>query len=547
MSLVPDHLREDRVLATRLVVPPARIGWEYVQTEPARPFVQPEPVLRLPEPPSSGWLNRRMQQAYRDEVARRTFDHEQRHAAWIAAGEAHHRAEQERVARTPCWFPLVAPQARRIDVVGGSREGQDVLLAVLGASLVGSGGRITLVDLTGGRVGATLTTVISNADLVVDTSDLLAGEADPLRGVDAAELVEIVAAAVHPASRAPEQRDRRDRVAALIAAAVDGLTGPPSTRSLVDGLRVLNRTYRGGALTDDEVDVLSDRAHDVVVGERMADELRGLITRLEPLAAIAGDSPLDLLGSADLVVVTSPGPHTRHGGVLAELLTARLCAAASGTAWNPTRSLTIVVTGADQLSKPVLDELSRRCQDARIRLVLLFEELRDDSLGLFGGQGAATIVMQLGPHEQAEVAARAIGREHRFVLSQLSRQTGTTFTTGGGDSIAHGDSDSRTHGVSHGGSRQGLQGGSNWSQQDSVTIGHSTTRTQSSSWSLAESQNDGHVLARSYDFTVEPTQIQSLDTFAFVLVDQTDGIRRVRAGIADPRITELPLVAAAPR
>lgn len=547
MSLVPNHLDGGRVLATRLLTPPARVGWEYVKTEPAQPFIHPEPVLRLPEPPPSGWRYKHLQQAYRDEVAHRTFSHEQRLAAWLAAGEAHHRAEAERAATAPRWYPLVVPQAWRVDVVGGDREGQDVLLAVLGASLIGGGDRITLVDLTGGRVGATLTAIVGDAALVVETSDLLSGEIDPLRELHPADFVEIVAAAVHPASRDPEQRDRRDRVAALVAAVVDGLAGPPTTRSLVDGLRVLNRTYRGGGLADHEVDVLSDRAHDVVVGERMADELRGLLARLEPLSAVAGERALGLLGTADLGIVTSPGPQTRLGGVLAELLATRLGVAITDTAWDPTRPRTIVVTGADQLSKPVLDELGRRCQDARIRMVLLFEELRDDSLALFGGQGAATIVMQLGHHEQAEAAARSIGREHRFTLSQLSRQTGTTVTTGGGVSTAQGENDNRTQGQSQGGSRQGLQGGSNWSQQESVTIGHSTTRTQSSSWSRAESHNDGHVVARSYDFAVEPNQLQELDTFAFILVDRTDGVRRVRAGIADPRITELPLVAAAPR
>lgn len=597
MTALPDAIRDGQALATRLVVPPARLGWEYVEVPEQRGFDQPEPVLRLPEPPSFRHLEGRdtfgfvlaalglvsvllglgfllqggisslilvgggavlfaPYVAVRAERARlvregdarvrqRETAHEQRLAEWLTARAAHDRAEQERVASAPRWFPLAADATSRIDVVGGNRQGQEVFLAVLGCSLIADGGHLLVVDLTGGRLGGTLTEVMTAAGRPFTTVDLACDRVDLLAGVPEFEVAEAVASAMHPPSRDADRRDRRDRVAALVSTAVRALEGKVTTGRLVDALLVLNRTYRNGVLEPFEVERLADLAHDVVQGERTAEELRSVLARWEPIAERSGERALALHGTESLTLVTVPGPHTRHGAALAELLLARLCS--TGAEQCPGQSYTAVVAGADQLTKPVIDELGRRFEDKGARLVLVFDELRDESLALFGGQGATTVVMQLGQHDQAEAAAKSIGRGHQFVLSQVSRQEGQTATKGGGHSTATTDGESHTRGYSTGQTRQGLHFGSNSSDQESFTVQHSTTRTENSSWSIAESVTDGQVVARSYDFTIEPTQIQSLDTFAFVLVDRHGGDRRIRVGNADPRIAALPLVADAPR
>jgi hypothetical protein len=97
----------------------------------------------------------------------------------------------------------------------------------------------------------------------------------------------------------------------------------------------------------------------------------------------------------------------------------------------------VIIAGADEISRPHLERLSDACDRRGIPLTLLFRHMRETAAELAGG-GAAEF-MRLGNHEEATAAADLIGRQHKFVLSQLTatlggNQTHTrTDTEGGGE------------------------------------------------------------------------------------------------------------------
>lgn len=471
------------------------------------------------------------------------------HDEWLHQVAAHDRAEQERLASSACWFPLaVSKGAARIDVVGGTPEGTEVLLAVLGTSLLASGEKITLLDLTGRAPESTLAALLRQCDGTVEVLRLPDGLAavDLLADVASSEVADLLSSAVHPQEHSADQA-RRDLAAELLSVVTSVLADPLTVIRVVDGLRVLNRTYTSGSLAAAEVGHLTDAAHDVVVGEQRTEELRSLIAHLRLLVPNETDNAgRQLFGPpiGQLSVVSSPRSRGRQKHMIDHMLAGLLAhSMRGGHGWVGT----VIVAGADNIGLHVIDELTRLSRKAGLRIVLVFDALRDGVVRAFGGHNASCVVMQLSTSDEAEAAAKFIGRDHRFVLSQLSVQRGTTKTVGVGESTAVGSTKGATQGSSQGGSRQGIHGGTNWSEQQSTTVSHSVTRTSNSSWSLSESHTDGEVIARSYDFTVEPTQIMSLDTFAFMLVDQMEGTRRIAAGNCDPRITELPRVSDLPR
>ena len=195
----------------------------------------------------------------------------------------------------------------------------------------------------------------------------------------------------------------------------------------------------------------------------------------------------------------------------------------------------LVVAGADHLGQRTLEELARQSKNAGVRLVLLIEHLRGDLQQLLGGSDSASLIMRLGNAQEAAAAAEYIGRGHSFTLTQLSRQTGDTRTTGTSTSMAS----STTHSTSNG--RSGGRGGWGWNQSESDSESTSTQEGTSESW--ATSVSDSQTVTRVYEFAVEPTQIQSLPASAFIMVESATGDRRIIVGSCDPLVVTLDRVA----
>jgi hypothetical protein len=166
---------------------------------------------------------------------------------------------------------------------------------------------------------------------------------------------------------------------------------------------------------------------------------------------------------------------------------------------------------------------------------MMFRHLREDTLHMLGGGTAA--FMRLGNHSEAEQAASYIGRQHKFVLSQL------TATSGGNQSLTR--SDTQGYGDGDTSSR-------NWQEFHlgfgSRSRGTSTSRNWSTaqSWADGTSWSDAAATQRVYEYTVEPTVLQNLPDHALLLAVRGPSGPQVQAVECDPAIASLPGVSTRP-
>ncbi len=311
-----------------------------------------------------------------------------------------------------------------------------------------------------------------------------------------------------------------------------GWTPPLTFDRLAAGVQVLRAnhdTEEGSVLKPGEILRLTERVDLIDKGERFRDELRFVESQLlilsqsEKAGVDAGTPVSTLWPSRGLGIVRSTETNNRRKDfvdrVLFQAVAHHLASTRVGAA-----APTLVVAGADSLGRAALEAMARHAVHARVRLVYLFEHLRDDAAELLGGGDSVTLLMRMGNGEEAEKAARFIGRGYTFQLSQLSRQAGTStnVTTSTGTSTTSGGSE--THTVGGGSSSSGSS--KSWS--DSVTSSWSESWTTGKAFSEGTSESKGATLQRSYEFMVEPTQLQTLEPTTFLLIDSGSQGRRVR-------------------
>ncbi|MGH3452164.1 MAG: hypothetical protein ACRDQW_15875, partial [Haloechinothrix sp.] len=186
----------------------------------------------------------------------------------------------------------------------------------------------------------------------------------------------------------------------------------------------------------------------------------------------------------------------------------------------------VIIAGAGHLGATTLRRVSQQARLARQRLVLMIDHPYGD-LERLAGTGGAVCIMKMYNHRDATVAAEFVGRGHRFVLSQLTEQVGTSFTDGGGDSF----SASTNAGAS---GKPGFFTERGRRLQWSDGRGHAWTGTRN--FSLAQNVGSSRSTSRVYEFTVEPEQILSMPPTAFLLVDNTGPARRVVLADCNPGI-----------
>jgi hypothetical protein len=342
--------------------------------------------------------------------------------------------------------------------------------------------------------------------------------------------------------------------AEIIYSVAKRLDRPLTFDRLVAGVRVLRSTYEHeeeSVLSAVEVARLTERVDLLDKSERVRDELRFIESQLSILGeaerrtSLQKGSATGLWPSTGLAVIRSEEPNPRRKGfidrVLFEAVSHHLVSTRI-SASNPT----LIVAGADDLGRAGLETMARNAYKARVRLVFLFEHLRDASEELLGGGDSVAVLMRLGNAREAARAADYVGRGHSFQVSQLSRQVGTnqTLTTNQSTTDTEGQSITDTTGGSssrswgHGGG--GGSSGDTWSR--GVTETWSTSRTKGESFAEGRSENNGVVLQRSYEFTVEPTQIQDLEPTAFLIVDGGANGRRVRMADCFPGSVYVPRI-----
>lgn len=477
-------------------------------------------------------------------------------AAWRQRATLFQQEEWNRVNAMVEWGAArTAEGTRRIDVIGGSLWGWEAFLTVFGASMMGTRGSMTVLDLSGESVCAELVRLSSAAGAGVAVQRLPADlvTSDLLIGLDKRQLVDSLVEAMHgddpAANRADRAMDDRlltaicDAIApeltfARLSAALHTLMGEPGVRP---------------ELSDDERLRLADDIFSDEYRRQAHGHLRRIDSYIYPLQELGTQAAPREDGFLSCVTLDSDGRNVRSE-LLVDLLVQRTTRRMLAT--DPPR--TLVVVGADDLQRRHLERLSDICERRDIRLVLLFRHLRETSAHLVGG--GAVAFMRLGNHEEATRAADFIGRHHKFVISQLTNTLGgsethtDTETEGEAktESLSIGTVRSRFSNWSRGGSTGegpgGLTDSSSWSRgggrsfSESRTMGWSMTRN----WSVAQSRAEGTNWStaqgqqRVYEYAVEPTTLQHLPDYAMLLVQGRPGQLTCHPVECDPAIITLP-------
>lgn len=467
------------------------------------------------------------------------------YAAWHQRVTEHDRREQERVSGAKLWYPVrLTSRPSRVDVFGGTEDGWASLLGTFGAGQLAAGASIMLLDFTDMAVGDNLAVAAERQNLPVTAYELPEhlGRLGLLAGLDPTELAEVVAETMHNLNRTALGADLRGLHTDLVTAVADRLTGQVTCARLVAGLQVLRRVYdpaSGDVLAPDELRALNSYVDTVGNTEQVRNELLSLEGELRALArseadgGAAGDGFAATWPVRGLTVLATRARTGRHRRFLEHLVFHRTLQEI-GNRRHAGESV-LVVAGADQIGLDALEAMARQARRTGVLLVFLLQHLRDDLRKMLGSAGSVSLLMQLGNGEEAAAAAEFIGRGFKFELSQLTLQIGETLTRGTAatDGGSFGTSRSRGYSVgstsSHGWS--GDQSSSSFGTTSSRTSSTTTTREQN--WSntvnesSADSHNKGWSASRVYEFTAEPTELQSLAPTAFILVESGPQGRRV--------------------
>lgn len=483
------------------------------------------------------YLTMRAGEHQRFQLALQQWEQTKRQHATDAAEAARAAAQ---LANGPRWFP-VHPKSEptRVDVFGGDphRHGWASLLALFGSSLLAAGNRVTVLDFTGQQVGDNLATLARTAGMrtrTVHLGDHAAAQANLLHGVAGRDLAECLG---HALTSRPDgdRREERSLVTDVLRKVVDTLDGPMTFARLAAGLRVLFRGTGDEQLSEDEITALAAHIGDVDQNEWTARQLRFAASQLDLLhdlaPATAYGSPLWTTDAVSLI--STDGGRDDRKQLIDRVLVQLAQRALDGGGWL---GGFLVVAGADHLGAATVQALSEHARQAKVRLVLMIESPQGD-LEKSAGTGGAVCFMKMYNHRDANIAAEFIGKEHKFVINQVTRQVGTTFTDGGGDSFA-----ANTSGSNNTKQRRSGMAGRGTGLSDSR--GHTWTGTRN--WSNADNLSTSTGSSRVYEFAVEPREILGMPETAFFFVDNTGGGRSAILADCNPGICLLPRVSAIP-
>ncbi|MEV0839796.1 hypothetical protein AB0I55_09575 [Actinocatenispora sera] len=310
------------------------------------------------------------------------------------------------------WRPLRPAGAEHVDVYGGTDRGWAALLSTVAGSVIGSGGSVTILDLTGSSAARDLVRVAGAAghrlDLLTLPDHLPA--VGLLADLAPAQVGTVLAEAVHAVDRDPDTGDRSGD-AALAGQAVTALRGAVTFRRVAAALRALN-----GEIADGDALSSAERANLAAALRQVGNQTAA--SRLRRLAAAA--EQLALLEEHDPGVRPYRDPHAQLrvmqlAGDDEDLSTGLLAQILAGTLLHQVRRLVptesgparlLVVAGADGLRRAQLERLGTLARRRGIRLLLLYRRLRADVAPPTGTD--ATVLMRQHGAAQANQAARLL-------------------------------------------------------------------------------------------------------------------------------------------
>lgn len=506
----------------------------------------------------AGWLRRRADARYARWVcdcAARDIRTSEELAHWAARRADY---ENNQLAADDPWSPLRPATTERVDVFGGTARGWAALLSAMGASLAGSGTRITVFDLSQDQIARNLGNVLAAAGAPIAGYSLpeQMSSINLLAGLSPEEIGVVVAESIRAAEPdAPAEAVTID--ATLVQHAAAALSDEPVTFArLHTALRAVMDPRAVGEyklISRAEYSALLEWLNETVrkSAEPRLFRITAAIGRIAALGGDSGGAPiLTDDGAALRVVELSEREPDLTSELLRQLLFQVLLHNVRRLGRRQGRRV-VVVAGADSLRRAHVERLDQVARKNGIRLVLLFRHLRDDATDLIGG-GEAVVFMRLGNAKEAEQAANFIGKEHRFVASQftVSRSTNTSTSTSdtttrgtsGQQSSTTGSQSSRSRNLNYGWlfSYRGYAGSTSSGTQDSTSVSSGTSWSQGQSTSLqyGTSTSESMGYQRTYDYTVTPTVLQGLSPTAFILVDPQDP-GSPRLGDCDPAIAAM--------
>ncbi|QKV75304.1 hypothetical protein [Amycolatopsis sp. Hca4] len=474
------------------------------------------------------------------------------HARWRAQVEA----DQDRLRRLhfsrPCWFPIPAPEdSGVVPVYGGVHQAWDRLLAIFATSAALGGGRVRLLNLTQTPLFDDLRRLASGGGFRVrsDVVSRTGSTVDVFAMRTPEDLASLVTDVLRPATAAGNRNEAvRARQELLRVAAM--LTGGVDLTRLREAVAIALGHHRLGSaasFTQAEEDALRDYRADIVQQQQpVAERLSDLLSDLDGLLAYARDP-------AGKPAVSGSGPARIQtyeigggGGIQDRVLGGELLARAATLAFSQPFNGPdlLVVAGAEALATEVLDSLTGAAQRAGKRLVLLYGRISDDASRVLGhGGGDCAVFLRLPNHDDAERAARHLGKQFTFVVNGFSLSEGETEQWN--------ESRTRSTSVTTGSTRSsgssssiGLKGaltaGRNFgnSVSESLTAGTSEATTAGGSVQRSVARNT----TRVHEYVLQPEVFQQLDDQLMIVV------RRGTATLAvcDPTIAALPTASPTP-
>jgi hypothetical protein len=460
----------------------------------------------------------------RDQAARAQPDQEYRRAleAWQQRAAAHEQAQLAGLGQVDEWGSA-EPPGLRTDVFGGSWWGWQALLTTHGTSILATQ-PLLVMDLSGQLVSGELTALarhIGNAAQYVLPAEL--DRCGLLARLSGPQFAEALAEAIHAGAPGGARADRAIDVRILdqLIAALDGDISPARLAAATQV--ALGHPADPDLLTAQDEAVIAADLFPPEYRQQIAPNLVRLDAFLTDLARYAGQPAAHPAAPAyyTCLALDSSARSARSELLLALAVQWLTVQVSASTASAPA----VIIAGADEITRPHLERLADACERRRVPLTLMFRHLREDALAMLGGGTAA--FMRLGHHAEAEQAASYIGRQHKFVLSQL------TAALGGNE--AHTRTDTEGYGVT-----------------DTRALGSSRSLTTSRNWSVAQSWATGTnwsnaaAAQRVYEFAVEPSVLQGLPDHALLLAAPGRTGPDLRAVECDPAIVTLPGVSTRP-
>jgi hypothetical protein len=475
------------------------------------------------------------------------------------------------------WYAVALPSGiDRVDVAGGTISGWSALATSIGAQRLGSGGQVTVIDLSGGPAAADLVAV-SRAMGVMPLVWMLPDDLprlDLAAGLHGAALADVLALTARCARFGSTGGSDAELTAdTALCERVLGVLAAPALPAVLAALRAVAgigdplADVDAGLLTADEVIRLTTlHGHDQA--KRLAAERAWhLVAALEPLAE-AGTSVPPLPDGRLRALVVDQAAGSAHGPVFGTFVVAALSAAVRRLPAEVPWRETVLLLGAERLAPEVLDRLSDACAMSATGLVLAFAAITPEVRPRLGRGNAAVAFMRLGNAEDAKAASEQIGTEHRFVLAQLTETVGAsvtdtvganyTSTVSQSSSLSQSSSVSRSAGSGHGSAGGPLPAPGSRSRQSSNSrgetsgqsatagIGTSSAWGESTSLAIAETESLSGSLQRSRELIVEPHELQRLPATSLILSYPSPAGKSVVLADVNPGIAELPSATSTP-